>query len=39
MTEAYFEYLTKMQFVDVLVKILSKKAINEIINKSNKKGE
>lgn len=37
MTEEYFEDLTKMQFVDVLNKILSKKATNEVINNSNKK--
>lgn len=37
MTEEYFEELTKMQFVDVLNKLLSKKAINEVINNSNKK--
>lgn len=39
MTNEYFEWLTKTQFVDVLNKILSKKAINEAINNSNNKGE
>ena len=37
MTKENFEDLTKMQFVDVLNKILAKKATNEIINNSNKK--
>ena len=36
MTNENLKELNKMQFVDVLNKVLSKKAINEVINNSNK---